>query len=66
MGVNGGVYDFPILEIGDFFGISTDLGINTNSIPHTVNESCAHSLLFKKRYMRGVGSNGNVKISEPS
>ena len=30
-----GVYDFPMLEIGDFFGINTDLRINPNSIPHT-------------------------------
>ena len=25
-----------MLEIGDFFGINTDLRINPNSIPHTV------------------------------
>ena len=30
-----GVYDFPMLEVGDIFGINTDLRINHNSIPHT-------------------------------
>ena len=34
MGVNGGVYDFPMLEIGDIFGINTDLRIDPNSIPY--------------------------------
>ena len=35
MGANGGVYDFPVLEIGDVFGINIDLRINPNSIPDT-------------------------------
>ena len=34
MGVNEVFYDFPMLEIGAFFGINTDLRINPNSIPH--------------------------------
>ena len=35
-GSQWGVYDFPMLEIGDFFGINTDLRIDPNSILHTV------------------------------
>ena len=34
-GSQWGVYDFTMLEIGDFFGINTDLRIDPNSIPHT-------------------------------
>ena len=34
-GSQWGVYDFPMFEIGDFFGINTDLRIDPNSIPHT-------------------------------
>ena len=30
------VYDFPLLEIGDFFGINTDLQIDPDSIPYHV------------------------------
>ena len=29
------VYDFPLLEIGDIFGINTDLRIDPNSSPYT-------------------------------
>ena len=40
-GSQWGVYDFPMLEIGDFFGINTDLQIDLNSIPYprTLRES---------------------------
>ena len=34
-GSQWGVYDFTMLEIGDYFGINTDLRIDPNSIPHT-------------------------------
>ena len=34
-GSQWGVYDFPMVEIGDFFWINPDLKINPNSIPHT-------------------------------
>ena len=34
-GSQWGVYDFPMMEIGDLFGINTDLRIDPNSIPHT-------------------------------
>ena len=33
-GSQWGVYDFPMLEIGDFFGIKTDMQIDPNSIPY--------------------------------
>ena len=33
-GSQWGVYDFPMLEIGDSFGINTDLRIDPNSIPY--------------------------------
>ena len=39
MGVNGGVYDFPMLEVGDFLGINTDLRLDPNSIPYPVFSS---------------------------
>ena len=32
-GSQWGVYDFPMLEMGDFFGVNTDLRINPNLIP---------------------------------
>ena len=35
-GSQWGVYDFPMLQIGDFFGINTDLRIDPNSIAYPV------------------------------
>ena len=44
-----GVCDFPLIEIGGFFGINTDVRIDPNSIPYTVVEGF---LIVGKRAVR--------------
>ena len=36
-GSQWGVYDIPMLEIGDFFEINTDLRLDPNSVPYPVD-----------------------------
>ena len=50
------VYDFPMLQIGDFFGINTDLRIDPNSIPHTVNALpfCQTSVCYRQKTARFI------------